>query len=84
MWADRQGRFQTDRFEVWEDLGPSWGCCRRVPARLPEPGLSHWYLEELKSVASAYGYTPDTIDELLRQGYSTDEVEEGLYALEPW
>lgn len=84
VWADRQGWFQTDRFEVWEDFGPFWGCRRRVPARLPEPGLSHWYLEELKSVASAYGYTPDTIDELLRQGYSTDEVEEGLYALEPW
>ena len=84
VWADRQGRFQTDRFEVWEDFRPFWGCCRRVPARLSEPGPSHWHLEELKSVASAYGYTPDTIDELLRQGYSTDEIEEGLYALEPW
>lgn len=84
VWADRRGRFQTDRFEVWEDFRPFWGCCRRVPAHLSEPGPSHWYLEELKSVASAYGYTPDTIDELLKQGYSTDEIEEGLYALEPW
>ena len=37
------------------------------------------YLEELKSVAGAYGYAPESIDELLSQGFTTDELEELLY-----
>ena len=38
-----------------------------------------YYLEELKSVASYYGYGPDQIEEFLSDGYSPDEIEELLY-----
>lgn len=37
------------------------------------------YLQELKSVAAFYGYTPDDVDYLLQQGYTTDDIEELLY-----
>ena len=37
------------------------------------------YLEEIKSVAAAFGYTPDEIDELAEEGFSPEELEEFLY-----
>ena len=37
------------------------------------------YLEELKSVACCYGYSPDAVDRMLASGFTTDEVEEFLY-----
>ena len=38
------------------------------------------YLEELRSVAAAFGYTLENIASLLQQGFTTDEIEEFLYA----
>lgn len=37
------------------------------------------YLDELKSVAGAFGYSPDDIDYLAAQGIGPDEIEEMLY-----
>lgn len=37
------------------------------------------YIEDLKSVASYQGYSPDEIDELVIAGFSLDEIEEYLY-----
>ena len=37
------------------------------------------YLDELKAVASAYGYSPDMIDRLSSHGFTTEEIEEFLY-----
>ena len=37
------------------------------------------YMDDLYSVASSFGYTPDNIDSLLRQGFTTDEIEDLLY-----
>ena len=37
------------------------------------------YMEELKSVAGAFGYDPDYIDYLHRHGMEPDEIEEFLY-----
>ena len=36
-------------------------------------------MEELKSVAACYGYSPASVDRLLESGFSTDEIEEFLY-----
>lgn len=44
-----------------------------------DPAFDEEYLEELKSVASAFGYSPDDIDFLRSQGFTTDELEEMLY-----
>ena len=45
----------------------------------PEPSVDQLYLEELRSVATAFGYTRENIDSLLQQGFTTDEIEELLY-----
>lgn len=37
------------------------------------------YVQELKSVACCFGYTPETIDELLAGGFAPEEIEEFLY-----
>lgn len=37
------------------------------------------YINDLKSVAGYYGFFPEEIDELLRMGYSGEEIEEFLY-----
>lgn len=37
------------------------------------------YLEELKSVAMSFGYTPEDIETLHRQGFALEELEEFLY-----
>ena len=37
------------------------------------------YLEELKSVAMSFGYTPEDIEALHRQGFTLEELEEFLY-----
>ena len=37
------------------------------------------YVESLKAVANAYGYTPDIVDRLLGHGFSPEEIEEFFY-----
>ena len=37
------------------------------------------YLEELKSVAMSFGYTPEDVENLYRQGFALEELEEFLY-----
>ena len=37
------------------------------------------YLDELKSVACCYGFSPESVDRLLESGFSTDDIEEFLY-----
>ena len=72
---NRCGNMQTDHFEMGWTLYPhvrSWG---RFSTSLAEPR----YLEQLKSVAAAFGYTSEQIDQLLLEGWSTDEIEDALY-----
>ena len=37
------------------------------------------YLNELKSVAPAFGYTPEQIEALAAEGFSPEELEDFLY-----
>lgn len=37
------------------------------------------FAQDLKTVATAFGYSPEDVDELLETGFSLDEVEELLY-----
>ncbi len=37
------------------------------------------YIEELKAVAGAYGYSPQMIDQLLMEGFMPEEIEEYIY-----
>lgn len=37
------------------------------------------YVDELKSIAGSFGYTPDDVDTLLGEGFSPEELEEYFY-----
>lgn len=74
--AITQGRFDTD------NLMRAWYCSSYWPhgtAAKKGASLEDEYLDELKSVAGSFGYNPGMIDRLLRQGFTTDEIEEFLY-----
>ena len=81
LWIDARGaltRSQFDDFNLcW--YAPMW--------RTPVSKSSHraaileedTYLDEIKSVAAAFGYTPESIDRLAGLGFSPEELEEFLY-----
>ena len=54
-----------------------WPDSRKNPAK--NQTAEKEYLDELKSVACCYGYSPDAVDRMLASGFTTDEVEEFLY-----
>ena len=47
------------------------------------PAMDETYLEELKSVAMTFGYTPEEIDHLIDLGFDAGEIEEFLYCGSP-
>ena len=40
------------------------------------------YIEDLKSVAAYQGFSPDDVDELIKSGYTPEEIEDYLYCIE--
>jgi len=82
---DATGEIATATFEVKQSEYALWGVDWSrfgYPyfSRDSAHGLRHAdYAMDLKAVATAYGYSPEGIDELLQTGYSLDEVEELLY-----
>lgn len=52
-----------------------WPSCEAVELA----GDDHAYLEELKAVAPAYGYSPESIDRLASHGFLPEEIEEFIY-----
>nr|WP_325238117.1 class II glutamine amidotransferase [uncultured Oscillibacter sp.] len=70
---DASGRTAWDRFD---DSGFfSWAEYWRPSS--PATGRTH--LDEIKSVAAMFGYTPGDMDALADQGYSPEELEELIY-----
>ena len=82
---DRAGNLTRSQFDDshlfsgW--FGPIWSYPYRGTKRTAIPTLSmpDSYLEEVRSVASAFGYTPEAIDRLAAMGFSAEELEEFLY-----
>ena len=64
-------------------LAHSWGYWPMWPGQGKQPGkirtAEQEYLDELKSVACRYGFSPESVDRLLESGFSTDDIEEFLY-----
>lgn len=75
---DLCGNIRTDYFDMAWAPYPHWGNWGQVSPCLsrPEPG----YLEQLKNVAASFGYTAEQIDQLLLEGWSTDEIEDAMYS----
>ena len=81
---DRDGaltRSEFDDYRLFARWRASiWDMPYRRPweeRELPAPEDS--YLEDVKSVASAFGYAPEEIDRLAGLGFSPEELEEFLY-----
>lgn len=64
-------------------LAQHWGCWTMWPAETKwydkAQAAAQEYLDELKSVARCYGFSPESVDRMLESGFSTDEIEEFLY-----
>lgn len=67
------------RFDFYEPISfwDRYYGCYQWPA-LPKPAKRS-HLDELKSMASIFGYTAGDIDMMADEGYTTDEIEELLY-----
>ena len=76
---DPQGMVLAERFAMTYPVCRLWHSCTGGDTRSYQPDRT--YLPTLKNIASALGYDPEDIDELLAAGYSTDEIEEELYHL---
>lgn len=81
---DREGaltRSEFDDYRLFARWQASiWDMPYRRPwkeGRVPAPEDS--YLEEVKSVAPAFGYAPEEIDRLAEMGFSPEELEDFLY-----
>lgn len=76
------GRREMASFDASSFLNP-WDNCSLWPVQTARSkhkrSAEQAYLEELKSVAACYGYSPASVDRLLESGFSTDEIEEFLY-----
>ena len=73
------GILSTDKFEFkyfsgrnWWEYGSSYGSFGKFY-------YSDNYIDDLKSVASYQGFSPDEIDVLLDDGYSPEEIEDYIY-----
>lgn len=81
---DRDGALTRSEFDDYRLFArwrsPLWDRYYRYPwkeAQISVPEES--YLDEIKSVASAFGYAPEEIDRLAEIGFSPEELEDYLY-----
>jgi len=45
----------------------------------PQAPFEQEYLDGIKAVAASFGYSPESIDKILEQGYTLEDIEEFLY-----
>ena len=79
-----EGGRLSQRFDLGADGFAGWYFSRRG-SHLRHPAVSRQedpYLLELKSIASSLGYSGEEIDDMLDEGWTTDEIEEALYGWE--
>ena len=74
---DQNGPVVASRFAMPQPVYTPWHPCASRYFRLYCPEQDDLHI--LKNIASAFGYTPDDIEDLLAAGYTTDEIEEELY-----
>ena len=81
LCIDAHGEITRSNFndEKLYALNPWFGWPRYEPVRRPYEEPEDTYLSDLKAVAVYYGLYPEDIDALIRDGVTTDEIEEMLY-----
>lgn len=75
--AVTQSSFDTAHF--WWDDPPLFYHPYTSCAYTPKSEFEREYLDEVKSVAASFGYSPEDIDRILEQGFTLDDVEDLLY-----
>ena len=70
---------KTQTFSMDSLFPPSAYLPLRSVAFDPWNTRSTSYVDELKSVAGAFGYLPEDVDELLADGFTSEEIEECFY-----
>ena len=77
------GRLERKPFEYSKYYGRGWwdyGSFSSITFGKSKKGQKrNEYIEDLKSVATFYGYSADTIDDLINEGFTLEEIEECLY-----
>lgn len=81
---DRDGALTRSEFDDYRLFARWRASIWDVPYRRPWeereiPTPEESYLDEIKSVASAFGYAPEEIDRLAEMGFSPEELEDYLY-----
>ena len=85
MRIDAKGQRSVTHFDdskLYHSQYTFWPYCgRSYPGRtlVNLDPFDQIYLDDLKLVAAYYGYTPESIDQLVRQGFLPEEIEELLY-----
>lgn len=76
------GEAHRDHFTLAQDCFSPWYFGRRgahVGSACLHRSAEQQYVQELKSVAAAFGYDGEEIDAMLADGWTTDEIEDALY-----
>lgn len=75
--AVTRSRFDTSAF--WWSWPPWRYMAYARCVDVPKNDYERKYLDEVKSVAASFGYSPESIDKILEQGFTLDDIEELLY-----
>ncbi len=84
LQIDRHGQRQSFKFTL-PDPWDAWGysCSYFRPKHLAAKSVrSNSHVEELKAMAYTFGYCPEDVDLLLKEGFSEEEIEDYFYAHE--
>ena len=75
---DRFGRRSITKFNTGK-IDWDWPYTRWDFPVWPTSAVRDDYIDALKRIANLYGYDDDFVDELLAEGFSTDEIEDFIY-----
>lgn len=78
------GAVEKSKFEYSYYLGRDWWDYRPYTFSLGRTNTytQNEYIKDLKSIASCYGYSPDDVDKLLKNGFTPTEIEEYLFCMD--
>ena len=79
LCIDRQGQMTRGKFNAEKLYQSRYYYGFGYYPSLVTSGGNKEYVESLKSVVNAYGYTPGIVDRLLGHGFSPEEIEEFFY-----
>ena len=78
LQIDRFGRQNITRFST-SKINWDWPCTHWDFPVWPTVIVEEDYIDTLKRIANIYGYDDNFVDELLSEGFSTDEIEDFIY-----